>query len=90
MSSQPWLNPSGPRKGSWFDHHSSGSASVSNGTMSVARMIPSTMPPPLNPIRARANAAIELTRMPSTTVTTVMMTEFIMNCANGTRPKTPV
>ncbi len=53
-------------------------------------MIPSTMPPPLNPIRASANAAIELTRMPSTTVTTVMMTEFIMNCANGTRPKTPV
>lgn len=41
-------------------------------------------------MRERAKAAIELTTIPSTTVTTVMTTEFIMNCAKGTRPKTPV
>ena len=83
--------PVGPEEGQLIRPTTAAAGRASRtGRSSVARMIPSTMPPPLNPIRARANAAIELTTMPSTTVTTVMRTEFIMNCANGTRPKTPV
>ena len=70
-------------------HHSRGSARVSNGTIRVARMIPRTKDPPRNLMRASEKAAIELTMSPSTTVTTVMRIELIMNWANGTRLKTP-
>ena len=62
---------------------------VSNGTIRVARMMPRMTFWPRNLIRDRANAAIELTISPSTTVQTVMITELIRNWANGTRSKTP-
>ncbi len=44
---------------------------------------------PRKRIRDSANAAIELTSRPSATVETVMITEFIRNCTNGTRSLMP-
>ena len=44
---------------------------------------------PRNPIRDKANAAIELTIDRTPRCSTVMMTEFSRNWANGTRSNTP-
>jgi hypothetical protein len=58
---------------------------VSNGTISVARMIDSATSRPFQPMKTKENAAIEQNSSDSTTVTPVTMTEFRMNSATGAR-----
>jgi hypothetical protein len=74
--------------GSWFTHHTSGSASVWKGTIRVARIAVNTMRFPRTSIRDRAKAQRLLMKMPSTTVIAEIPMELTRKRAAGTRSNT--
>ena len=76
-------------EGSLATQKTSGTATVSKGTMRVASTNDKMMLLPLHRMRAMAKPIIELTTRPSPTIAAVTTTELSRKRAAGTRSKTP-